>query len=329
MRSLIRMATLSLTVLSLCAAVSSESSKTADVPIQFAIIGDRTGGHEEGVYGEVLTEITRLRPEFVMTVGDMIEGYTEDTLQMMADWEEYMGIIAGLPMPIYHTPGNHDITTQAMEGMYRRYIGEPYYSFDYRGAHFVVFNNSTAGGGDAGPLPDEQYRWLSEDLESQPKDKMVLLFCHKPFWIKILPWGLPHRLHGLFVRTGVDAVISGHFHRYFSSVYDGVLYTSIGSSGGGMEPDAGDLGYQFAWVTVGPDSVWLSPIHKGSVLATDHMTDRDLHLAFAMERLTLTQPTPIGLLDLGDSPASVGLLVRNLSMSALKTLCNGAWQTVG
>ncbi|MFH1686656.1 MAG: metallophosphoesterase [bacterium] len=320
MKTLRQIAILILVTAALGRAADDMSTDATEVPIQFVVIGDRTGSHTEGIYGEVLQEIVRLRPEFVMTVGDMIEGYTEDTTVMISEWDEYMRIVGDLPMPIHYTPGNHDITTQAMEAMYRRYAGEPYYSFDYRGAHFVVLNNSAGGGArDAVSLPDEQYQWLAADLESRPANEMILIFCHKPFWVNVLPYGRSHRLHSLFVRTGVDAVMSGHFHDYFSSVFDGVLYASIGSSGGGMRPDAGGLGYQFAWVTVSRDSVWLSPIRKGSVLPTDYMTSEDLHLSQAMERLILTQPTPAYLIGRSNAAVTVDVLVRNFSPSSALT----------
>ena len=101
---------------------------TADVAaaFRFAVIGDRTGGHVEGVYGEILDEVQRLRPDFVMTVGDMIEGYTEDSTQLNSEWKEYLGLVDRLSMPIYYTPGNHDITNEVMRPFYLRYVGEPY-----------------------------------------------------------------------------------------------------------------------------------------------------------------------------------------------------------
>jgi len=45
---------------------------------QFAIVTDRTGGHRPGVFMEGIHKLNLLQPEFVMSVGDLIEGYTED-----------------------------------------------------------------------------------------------------------------------------------------------------------------------------------------------------------------------------------------------------------
>ncbi|MCH7944837.1 MAG: serine/threonine protein phosphatase, partial [Armatimonadetes bacterium] len=44
---------------------------------QFAIVTDRTGGHRAGVFPDAMRKLNLLQPEFVMSVGDPVEGYTE------------------------------------------------------------------------------------------------------------------------------------------------------------------------------------------------------------------------------------------------------------
>lgn len=41
---------------------------------RFSILGDRTGGARPGVYEQAGREIDQLQPDFVMHVGDLIEG---------------------------------------------------------------------------------------------------------------------------------------------------------------------------------------------------------------------------------------------------------------
>src|SRR6476619_5408301 len=45
---------------------------TAD-QFQFAIVSDRTGGHRAGVFSKAVQQVNLLQPEFVMSVGDLIE----------------------------------------------------------------------------------------------------------------------------------------------------------------------------------------------------------------------------------------------------------------
>src|SRR5262245_21874942 len=44
---------------------------------QFAIVSDRTGGHRAKVFSRAIDQLNLLQPEFVVSVGDLIEGYTE------------------------------------------------------------------------------------------------------------------------------------------------------------------------------------------------------------------------------------------------------------
>ena len=41
---------------------------------RFAIVSDRTGGARPGVFERAIDELNLLRPEFVISVGDLVEG---------------------------------------------------------------------------------------------------------------------------------------------------------------------------------------------------------------------------------------------------------------
>src|SRR3954447_22791674 len=45
---------------------------------RFAIVSDRTGGHRAGIFSRAIERLNLLQPEFVVSVGDLIEGYTEE-----------------------------------------------------------------------------------------------------------------------------------------------------------------------------------------------------------------------------------------------------------
>ena len=44
---------------------------------QFVVVSDRTGGHREKIFSRAVEQINLLQPEFVLSVGDLIEGYTD------------------------------------------------------------------------------------------------------------------------------------------------------------------------------------------------------------------------------------------------------------
>ncbi|MEO0732129.1 MAG: hypothetical protein AAFZ52_04805, partial [Bacteroidota bacterium] len=74
---------------------------------QFAIVTDRTGGLRPGVFSEAVDKLNLLRPPFVMSVGDLITGYTEDLPELNRQWDEFDAMIDRLKMPFFYLPGNH------------------------------------------------------------------------------------------------------------------------------------------------------------------------------------------------------------------------------
>ena len=259
--------------------------------LRFVVIGDRTGGHVPGVYGKIITEIERMKPDFVITVGDMIEGYTTDNERLHKEWKEYLDLVAPLSMPIYYTPGNHDISMDQMLPYYQEYIGNPYHSFNIRSYHFVVLDNSRWD--KSNEMQPEQLDWLKKDLRKHKDAELTFIFFHKPFWFGSIVKGKPDVLHDLFKENGVDAVFTGHYHEYFSGRYDDILYTSIGSSGGACEPGPTGLKYHFAWVTVKKDQIYIAPIKMGSVLPWNEVTAEELKFIQQINRSLISFEHPV------------------------------------
>ncbi|MCP4704711.1 MAG: hypothetical protein GY865_08885 [candidate division Zixibacteria bacterium] len=238
--------------------------------VRFAVIGDRSGGASPGVYEQVVKEIERMKPDFVITVGDMIEGPENNEERLRNKWTEYLSIVSQLSMPIYYAPGNNDIEMDFMESFYIEYIGQPYHSFDFEGIHIIVIDNSRWSSSDE--LPQKQIDWIENDLENNAKAKQCIVFYHKPFWETSTADNEPDKLHTLFQTYGVDALFSGHYHKYFSGKYDDILYTNVGSSGGSMNPGPTGLEYHFVWVTVDDKKISIAPIKMGAVLPWDEVT---------------------------------------------------------
>ena len=104
---------------------------------QFAIVGDRTGGHRPGVFAGAMAQLNRLQPEFVLSVGDLIEGYTEDEVQLAAEWDEFDAMVEQLDMPFFYTVGNHDMGNPVMLETWRERHGHDYWAFVYRDVLFL------------------------------------------------------------------------------------------------------------------------------------------------------------------------------------------------
>jgi hypothetical protein len=294
--------------------VANARAADGSAPMRFAVIGDRTGGHQPGIHARIIQEIEHLKPDFVIGVGDMIEGYSSDTVAVKQEWAEYRELLEPLSMPVYLIPGNHDIWDDASEALYRRYVGEPYYSFDVGSAHFLVLDTSRWDS--ASVIPSEQLEWARTDLIDHRAADHIFAVFHKPYWIETIAAGRRNPIHSLLVEYGVDAVFTGHYHVYFSGEFDGVKYTGVGSSGGYCEPGLTGLEYHFVWVTVDDGGISISPIQMGSVLPWDEVTAGFFRFAREVE----DEAVSIDRLKVGEATvapeADVGVTIANLDSSA-------------
>ena len=120
------------------------SEKFTDDPanFQFVVIGDRTGGaNVQGTFKLAMDQINLLQPEFVINVGDTIEGYSDDAAKLNAEWDESDGVLKTLEMPFFPTPGNHDIANKTAQQVYRDRHGATYYYFVYKDVLFLVLDS--------------------------------------------------------------------------------------------------------------------------------------------------------------------------------------------
>jgi predicted phosphodiesterase len=198
----------------------------------FAVLGDRTGGARAGVYESVVAEVSFFDPDFIITVGDHIEGYAFDKQETEQQWDEFKEIMESSGIKYYLTPGNHDIWDDQSEEIYRDRVGDLNKAFKVDNTRFIIFDVSRNSGID--DFTEEQVKWLTKELEKSEDAAHTLVFLHKPFWCEDFSFGRESRLHALFLEHGVTAVFSGHYHRYFYTERDGIRYYCVGSSGGSM-----------------------------------------------------------------------------------------------
>lgn len=256
-------------IVALAASSHANLAFSQEVTYRFAVLGDRTGGHQPGLFAQAVEEVNRLNPDIVLTVGDYIEGYTTDTTALNKEWDEFLEIMGGLSVPYYLFPGNHDITYDEAEPIYRQRVGEPYYSFDFKNTHFIMLDVSRIE--KAEDLPQEQMSWLIDDLKNNQGKENIFVFYHKPLWFNAIEDKKNDPMHEVFKQYGVDVVFSGHYHHYFTGEIDGIRYICVGSSGGAMDMESTELGffYHYLWCTVKGDKLDVALIKLGSVLERD------------------------------------------------------------
>ena len=222
---------------------------------QFVVVSDRTGGHRPGVFRDAMRRINLLQPEFVMSVGDLIEGYTDDSQKLDQQWNEFNGMVQSLDMPFFYTPGNHDISNAHMGADWRKRFGKPYYHFRYQKVLFVVLNtddpSSDELGHTRGNIGDHQREWLAGVLTRHKSARWTFLFMHKPLWLygEKSNWNdIAALLNG---RERVT-VFAGHHHRYLRTSRNQHDLYRLATTGGATD-DTGPVDGSFdhvAWVTV-------------------------------------------------------------------------------
>jgi 3',5'-cyclic-AMP phosphodiesterase len=231
----------------LAAAIVFVAYAAAPSDFHFAILGDRTGGAVAGVYQEVWREIDRERPDFVLNVGDTIQGGDDRTVG--TEWRKIFALLAPYRRyQLFFTPGNHDVWSEASAQAYEKYTRHPlHYSFDYRQAHFTILDNSRSDN-----LPAAEFAYLQKDLELHKNQPLKFIVSHRPSWILNAVLGNPDfPLHRLAKRYGVQYVIAGHIHEMLRFQVENVTYVSMPSAGGHLRSGKQyDKGWFFAHTLV-------------------------------------------------------------------------------
>lgn len=210
----------------------------------------------------ILASVAEHKPDAFFMLGDTVESGSKAT-----EWNFALSDLeAILPkVPLRPLMGNHDAL---LGGQYlfrkaffppslRTDSGSPYYySIDAKAARIVVLNLPWG----TENFGRRQRRWLEKVLKESPRDIPLIVLSHSFFYASGYddpeldkPWydhyqNIP-ALTPLFVRNGVDLVISGHNHYQEYLERDGVRYAVIGAMGGKSDPSP---------LYVSPASKWLA-----------------------------------------------------------------------
>jgi hypothetical protein len=258
-------------------AASAQELRLPNKPgsVKFAIIGDsgQPGSGQTAIAKQMGVWRSRFPFEFILMTGDNLYGS-----ERPRDYEKkfsipYKALIDG-GVKFYASLGNHDDSEQIQYKLFNM-DGKKYYSFKPKaGVRFFAV--------DSNYVDDKQLQWLDKELAASGSDWKIAFF-HHPLYSSGETHGSADLQRGLlepiFLKHGVNVVISGHEHFYERlKPQKGVAYFTIGSSAKLRKGDlrkseltlyGNDAEYMFMLVEIVGDEMYFQAINdKGKTIDT-------------------------------------------------------------
>jgi protein tyrosine/serine phosphatase len=310
-----------LAIVSLVAACNLDSSPTQEVfrgdegarpyshldfqndpdDFQFAVVGDRTGGARNGVFSASIDLLNLIRPEFVVNVGDLIEGYVEDEAELKTWWTEIDNDLKRLDMPFFYVPGNHDVNFDPSEKVWFERAGADrgYSYFVYKDVLFLListedppknqisdemadnYDRVKAGQVDAKEaqaiieeleewagqpsISDTQVEFFRDVLAANPDVRWTIGFMHSPAWAQPDPGNFA-KIEAL-LQDRPYTMFGGHTHTYNYVRRNGRDYVTMGATGALLPADqtTGNMDH-VAWVTMTDEGPVVSNLLLNGIL---------------------------------------------------------------
>lgn len=249
---------------------NAEKFEAGEEDFTFAFISDLTGGERPGIFSVAVEQLNRIEPTFVVSVGDLIDGGTEDSEVMQTEWDSFDNRANRLTMPFFHLGGNHDLTNPVMREFWKKRFGPRYYHFVYNNVLFLMLDSEDfeetrmneiyqarakaikiINGEIEGKFTDSNYFHMVERktgamsksqldyykdvLNTYPEVRWTFVIMHKPIWKRDDDRGLEGLEQAL---SGRDyTVVNGHEHSLSHRKRNKMDYIILGTTGGGQRGD--------------------------------------------------------------------------------------------
>jgi len=118
------------------------------------------------------------QPDFIMFTGDLTD-ITDDDQERRKRLAAFQAIVKNLKCPmVKFMPGEHDASLDN-GAAYKEFFGDTFYTFDYKGIHFVVVDNVSDPTGSIGTA---QLAWLKTTLSKFGTNDPIVVFTHRPLF---------------------------------------------------------------------------------------------------------------------------------------------------
>lgn len=249
---------------------SYEPTGKPDRSFTFAIISDLNGGERDGIFEVAIEQINLLQPEFILSVGDLVNGETDEIPELERQFDSFDQRAAKANAPLFHVGGNHDLTSPGMRDFWVKRYGKKYYHFEYQDVLFLVLDTEDYTeefrerihharseaiailDGDhpeeypqteyfnmperkTGKIEEEQNAYFEKVIAANPNVRHTFVFMHKPVWQREGEGNLSRIENALGERE--YTVINGHFHSYSHTVKNGHDYIMLATTGGAQNDE--------------------------------------------------------------------------------------------
>lgn len=205
-----------------------------DGSVRFAVIGDTgSGTPKQRDVGNMMVQYRAIFPfEFVLMMGDNLYG-GETPQDFVKKFSEPYKALLDSKVKFYATLGNHD---QPLQVNYENFNmnGKEYYRFKKGNVAFYSLNSNY--------MDKKQVQWLEDELSRDTSEWKVCFFHHPPY-SSAKKHGSDSQLRDvvepIFVKFGVDVVLTGHDHVYERIKPQKGIYYFVSGAGGQLR--SGDV----------------------------------------------------------------------------------------
>ncbi len=238
----------------------------------FAIIPDRAGGERKGIFPKAIERANLLRPEFIICVGDLIQGMMNKNYQthdhLREQWKELRQFTESSEAPFFYLVGNHDIArtrpnfpraNETSREVWKENFGaQTYYSFIYKNVLFLCLNHMEGRDGRTPQtgMTTEQVNWATDTIQKHPEVNWTFIFIHAPGAWTTSGFGKIEKA----LADRDYTVFSGDWHYYVKFQRRGKNYYTLATAGGVSELKGVPYG-EFDHIT------WVTMTRKGPVIA--------------------------------------------------------------
>ncbi len=205
-----------------------------DGSVRFAVIGDTgTGSKQQHDIARLMVQYHEAFPfEFVLMLGDNMYG-GEKPRDFETKFSDVYTQLLSNKVKFYATLGNHDMPLQTNYEPFNM-NGKEYYRFKKGSVAFYSLNSNY--------MDAKQVKWLQDELAKDTSEWKVA-FCHHPPYSSAGKHGsdkpLREVVEPIFVRYGVNVVLTGHDHVYERIKPQKGIYYFVSGAGGKLR--SGDL----------------------------------------------------------------------------------------